>query len=934
MNGNLHWRTPSVSVTNPQGLHIRQIEYLRKVAGGEVQTLITRQQHDVSGRPVAQRDPRLPTPNTTTVHNLNGQALNTHSVDAGMSTILPGLARQIVQTWDAHGNHRSMSYDNQLRMTAIKENTVPDVETFTYATATADPAHNLRGQMTEFKDPSGTVDFHSFGLAGAALRETRTFHDAKAFVSQRTFSPLGTVLEQIDAGEHTQQSMYDVAGQLQQVNLQLKDETEWQTVLQHAQYNAAGQIIEQLSGNGVTSRWLYHPADGRLHRQTAQKDPASVIQDLEYQYDRVGNIIAILDHAFTPTFFANQRVDGHRAFTYDSLYQLHSATGPADAPPSDIPGRPQPTDPNDRRNYTEFYEYDRGGNLVKTTHVRDGANHTREMAIAPTNNRGVRWKPGDPPPDFGTLFDRAGNQLTLQPGQSMQWNSRGQLEKVTLVDRNGNGANDDEYYRYSQGERVYKRHETHTTKVSHFHEVHYLPGLEIRNKDTGEELHVITLAIGIGSVICLHWVTGKPAGIDADQLRYTLKDHLGSAVKELDGQAQLISEETYLPFGGTASLTARSAVEVDYKTLRYSGKETDVTGSIYYGARYYAPWLGRWISADPAGDVDGLNRYAFVGNNPMGYVDPTGGARAESVIMLYSGFVSQVGGHAEQLLGQLHNIIQQKGIVKSLATNLAGETVRGIAGYEGGVIGGGQFDLAVPNAPFTTPYTTPGGLVGGNIGGDVAGAMADPPLNSIGLSVGPLIPQTSKMSVSAIDSDLGITDAVKEIGNWSDFKDQSMHPALDSVLNPDFMMNRVMASWISIIPATINMFARAIEGEDIKNRLDPVKIGKIETMLSDWQTALEERSAWAENAFNALGKEVLYPGDVLPNVNGTTPKEVLAPISRSGLRQQTSAALYDIAHAQRGLAAYKEMGTTDNQYLRRQAHPTKPHSSNWWTKSA
>lgn len=624
MNGNLNWRTPLLSVTDSRGLPIRQVEYLRQVAGDEVQTLITRQQHDVPGRPVAQRDPRLSTPNTTTVYGLDGQPLKVDSVDAGPSLVLLGLAGEERQRWDARGNHWRTAYDNQLHPVAIEENAVPDVETLTYADATADPGHNLRGQMTALKDPAGTVVFHSFSLTGAALRETRTFQDAKAFVSQRTFSPLGTVLEQINAGEHKQQSIYDVAGQLQQVNLQLKDATEWQTVLQHAQYNAAGQIIEQLAGNGVTSRWLYHPADGRLHRQIAQKAPSSVLQDLEYRYDPMGNITAILDHAFTPGFFANQRVDGHRAFTYDSLYRLHSATGHADAPPSDIPGRPQPTDPNDRRNYTEIYEHDRGGNLVKTTHVRDGANHTREMAIDPTNNRGVRWKPGDPPPDFSTLFDRAGNQLTLQPGQPMAWNSRGQLEKVTLVDRNGNGANDDEYYRYSQGARVCKRHETHTTKVSHFHEVRYLPGLEIRNKDTGEELHVITLAIGIGSVKCLHWVTGKPAGIDADQLRYSLEDHLGSAVKELDGQAQLISEETYLPFGGTASMTARSAVEVDYKTLRYSGKEMDVSGLYFYGARYYAPWLGRWISADPAGDVDGPNLYAFVGNDPIGHVDVNG----------------------------------------------------------------------------------------------------------------------------------------------------------------------------------------------------------------------------------------------------------------------------------------------------------------------
>jgi hypothetical protein len=41
---------------------------------------------------------------------------------------------------------------------------------------------------------------------------------------------------------------------------------------------------------------------------------------------------------------------------------------------------------------------------------------------------------------------------------------------------------------------------------------------------------------------------------------------------------------------------------------------------------YYAPWLGRWVSADPIGLGDGTNVYAYVGGNPVTYVDPGGDA--------------------------------------------------------------------------------------------------------------------------------------------------------------------------------------------------------------------------------------------------------------------------------------------------------------------
>jgi len=259
----------------------------------------------------------------------------------------------------------------------------------------------------------------------------------------------------------------------------------------------------------------------------------------------------------------------------------------------------------------------------------------------------------------------------------------------------------------------------------------------------------------------------------------------------------------------------------------------------------------------------------------------------------------------------------------------------GIVGYEAGVIGSEQAGAVLPNAPHTIQFADPNALIGGNAGGDLAGAMAAPITTSMKW-FGPLIPQTSTMSVGAIDRQLGIVDPVNEINSWEDVKNELIHPALNAVLNPEFMMNRVMASWISIIPGSLNMFARAVEAEDIKNRLDPVKIGKIETMLSDWKTAIEQRSAWSEAAFDVLGTDVIFPADLIPNVNHTTSEERLAPISRSGLRQQTSSVLADIAHAQRGIAAYKEMGTTDNQFLSRQAHPASASGSrlyNWWTRN-
>ncbi|MFZ5590188.1 MAG: RHS repeat-associated core domain-containing protein, partial [Pseudomonadota bacterium] len=56
----------------------------------------------------------------------------------------------------------------------------------------------------------------------------------------------------------------------------------------------------------------------------------------------------------------------------------------------------------------------------------------------------------------------------------------------------------------------------------------------------------------------------------------------------------------------------------------YTGREPDGTGLIYYRARYYDPTIGRFISRDPAGMPDGVNRYAYVGNDPVNANDPSG----------------------------------------------------------------------------------------------------------------------------------------------------------------------------------------------------------------------------------------------------------------------------------------------------------------------
>ena len=67
----------------------------------------------------------------------------------------------------------------------------------------------------------------------------------------------------------------------------------------------------------------------------------------------------------------------------------------------------------------------------------------------------------------------------------------------------------------------------------------------------------------------------------------------------------------------------RDETALDDNPFRYAGEYFDEeTGLIYLRNRYYDPETGRFISEDPA--KDGLNWYAYCGNNPVNFVDPWG----------------------------------------------------------------------------------------------------------------------------------------------------------------------------------------------------------------------------------------------------------------------------------------------------------------------
>ncbi|MDE1483003.1 RHS repeat domain-containing protein [Xenorhabdus bovienii] len=673
---NLHQKTPEVTVLDNRGLTVRELRYHRHPnTPTTTDERITRHRFTLAGQLAHSIDPRLfdlqqtdntVNPNMVYETALTGEVVRIRSVDAGNTLMLNDITGRPVLAINATEVTRTWQYEHETlpgRPLSITEQPADEAaritERFVWAgNSQAEKNSNLAGQCVRHYDTAGLNQTDSITLNGVPLSVTRqllpdgtdadwqgdnesAWNDRLApesFITLSTADATGAVLTTTDAAGNLQRVAYDVAGLLTGSWLRLAGGTE-QVIVKSLAYSAAGQKLREEHGNGVVTTYTYEPETQRLVGIKTERPPghaqgAKVLQDLRYEYDPVGNVVKVTNDAEVTRFWRNQKVVPENTYVYDSLYQLVSATGREMGnigQQSTLLPTPSLIDSSTYSNYSRTYNYDRGDNLTQIRHSAPASDnsYTTKMTVSNRSNRAVLSTLTENPAEVDALFTTGGQQNQLLPGQDLVWTPRGELLKVAPVVRDRQ-VSDQEFYRYdADSQRIIKTHVQQTANSSQTQSTLYLPGLERHTTTNGttvkEVLHVITIGeAGRAQVRVLHWENEKPGAISNDQVRYSYDNLIGSSGLEVDGDGQIISMEEYYPYGGTAILAARSQTEADYKTTRYSGKERDTTGLYYYGYRYYQPWAGRWLSADPAGTVDGLNLFRMVRNNPVSGYDNVG----------------------------------------------------------------------------------------------------------------------------------------------------------------------------------------------------------------------------------------------------------------------------------------------------------------------
>ena len=158
----------------------------------------------------------------------------------------------------------------------------------------------------------------------------------------------------------------------------------------------------------------------------------------------------------------------------------------------------------------------------------------------------------------------------------------------------------------------------------------------------------VTQGTVTGNKNVIRHVTFAP--VSTTKVRIIPVDDASNGQTSNDNVVSLAEVEVYTtPAGGGSQLqrfdawgnTTQSAGAA-IPQYGYTGREPDATGLIYYRARYYDPTVGRFISRDPAGMPNGVNRFAYVGNDPINNTDPSG---------LFFGYDNLLGGVVNAGLG-------------------------------------------------------------------------------------------------------------------------------------------------------------------------------------------------------------------------------------------------------------------------------------------
>lgn len=491
-----------------------------------------------------------------------GRKTSLNDPDTGITTYTYDKLGNLITQTDNKLQTITMEYDEISRL-KFKRSGSTVLATYDYDDAAKT---NCLGRLSKVTDQSSNITSYYYDTEGRAYKVDKTI-DSTTYTTQTAYDLIGRTTSITYPDNTAINYTYDSnSGLLEKVNGQGAGGI---TYVNDIVYNAKGQIRTIAYGNSVTTTYAYGQ-DLRLSSILTQKQGSSPLQNLNYDFDKNGNIIQLTDNLRSNI----------RAYTYDDLNRLTTADNT----------------PDPSGGYTTYnYQYDSIGNMTQ----KEGMLLTYNPTASPITQQGQTPNIPHAVRTAGSnnyTYDLNGNMRT-SPSKLMSYDIENRMISVETSTETTNFTYD------VDGSRIKKQTGTNT--------ITYIGSLFEKDQTGKTTKHIFAGA----NRVCSIESTGSTY--------YYHSDHLGSSNIISDSTGAQVQHCEYTPYGTTARNEGTDVV-----THKFTGKELDSTGLYFYAWRYYDPTIGRFIQPDTIipepYNPQTLNRYSYCDNNPLNYTDPSG----------------------------------------------------------------------------------------------------------------------------------------------------------------------------------------------------------------------------------------------------------------------------------------------------------------------
>jgi RHS repeat-associated protein len=508
-----------------------------------------------------------------------------------------GERRLLTFTYDFLNRKLTESEDGELRVEFTYDQAVPIDSAAAFSAPIARPLNETTQVRTV--DPNGLFDaVQRFGydrngrmvqneVEIGGKRYAESFHHTLDGRIDRSTGPRGLSAKFALGPDRN----------LRSVTIEHEDFTAPEKVIENIAYNAEGRIRRIDYRAGASTDMTYDPETLFLTRIVSQA-AGLPLQDLAMTFNENGSITEIVD-----ALAAGQPGRGHvnrsGRFRYDFKNQLISF---------------------ERYGVTSEFAYAPAGTFTRNDELESGATlagpATAPTRLLPAGTAAKRY-----------AFDGFGQIVSSPTLRGTVFDAQGRLIRAQT-------ANHEVFFGYDQtGRRLYKRIVPIGDPAAAQLYLFPLESFEVGPR--GEESFV---HIGSTRLVRMEHGTGR--------WFYYLKDHLDSSDYVISSAGVPVEQMLYRAYGtehlpeqlnpAWGQHVADIAGEMPREKThhRFTGKYLDdETGLYYYGARYYDPSLGRFISPDPLYVADpercttnpiACNLFAYANNNPLAFIDPTG----------------------------------------------------------------------------------------------------------------------------------------------------------------------------------------------------------------------------------------------------------------------------------------------------------------------